>query len=50
MGVVNYVRNFLNCSYIDRNSDKINLDKITLIYKYGSSKAKKIAVDEKLKM
>ena len=45
-----YVRDFLNCSTIDRSSDKIQMDKIMFIYKYGSKKAKKIAVDEKLKM
>ena len=45
-----YIRDFLNCSIIDRNSNEINLDKIMFIYKYGSKKAKQIAVDEKLKM
>ena len=45
-----YVRDFLNCSMIDRNSSNIQMDKILFIYKYGSKKAKKIAVDEKLKM
>ena len=45
-----YIRDFLNCSIIDRNSKEINLDKIMFIYKYGSKKAKQIAVDEKLKM
>ena len=45
-----YVRDFLNCSIIDRNSEKFKIDKIIFIYKYGSKKAKKIAVDEKLKM
>ena len=44
-----YVRDFLNCSLIDRNGE-INIDKIIFIHKYGSKKAKKIAVDEKLKM
>ena len=44
-----YVRDFLNCSIIDRNSDVIVLDKIMFIYKYGSKKSKQIAVDEKLK-
>ena len=44
-----YVRDFLKCSCIDRDSDKIDLDKILFIYKYGSKKAKKIAVDEKLR-
>ncbi|MBW4872874.1 MAG: hypothetical protein KZY55_02345, partial [Paeniclostridium sp.] len=45
-----YVRDFLNCSIIDRNSDTMRMDKMMFIYKYGSKKAKKIAVDEKLKM
>ena len=45
-----YVRDFLNCSVIDKESDVIAIDKIMFIYKYGSKKAKKIAVDEKLKM
>ena len=45
-----YIRDFLNCGVIDRNSDAIRLDKIMFIYKYGSKKAKKIALDEKLKM
>ena len=45
-----YVRDFLNCSIIDRNSEIIDIDKIMFIYKYGSKKAKGIAVDEKLKM
>ena len=45
-----YVRDFLNCSIIDRNSSNIQMDKIIFIHKYGSKKAKKIAVDEKLKM
>ena len=45
-----YVRDFLSCSIIDRNSSSIKMDKIMFIYKYGSKKAKKIAVDEKLKM
>ena len=44
-----YIRDFINCSVIDRNSDKIKIDKIMFIYKYGSKKAKKIAVDERLK-
>ena len=45
-----YVRDFLNCSYIKQNSDLMSMNKIMFIYKYGSKKAKKIAVDEKLKM
>ena len=45
-----YVRDFLNCSIIDRNSDTMQMDKVMFIYKYGSKKAKRIAVDEKLKM
>ena len=45
-----YVRDFLNCSIIDRNSEIIDIDKIMFKYKYGSKKTKRIAVDEKLKM
>ncbi len=45
-----YVRDFLNCNVIDRNSDTFAMDKILFIHKYGSKKAKKIAVDEKLKI
>ena len=45
-----YVRDLLNCSIIDRNSKNFEIDKIMFIYKYGSKKARKIAVDEKLKM
>lgn len=45
-----YVRDFLNCNIIDRNSENFKMDKIMFIYKYGSKTAKKIAVDEKLKM
>ena len=45
-----YVRDFINCTVIDRNSDKIKIDKIMFIYKYGSKKAKKIALDERLKL
>ncbi len=45
-----YVRDYLNCSNIDKNSDIMPIDKIMFIYKYGSKKAKKIAVDQKLKM
>ena len=45
-----YIRDFLNCSVIDRNSESIPIDKIMFIYKYGSKTAKKIAVDEKLKI
>ena len=45
-----YVRDFLKCSCIDRDSDKIHLDKILFIHEYGSKKAKKIAVDEKLRI
>ena len=44
-----YIRDFLNCSIIDKGS-YIDIDKIMFIYKYGSEKAKRIAVDEKLKI
>ena len=45
-----YVRDFLNCSAIDRSSARFPIDKLMFIYQYGSKKAKRIAVDEKLKM
>jgi len=44
-----FVRDYLN-STIDKNSDIMLMDKMMFIYKYGSKKAKKIAVDEKLKL
>ena len=45
-----YIRDFINCTLIDKNSEYFNLDKIMFIYQYGSKLAKKIAVDEKLKI
>jgi hypothetical protein len=45
-----YVRDFLNCSAIDKHSDRFPLDKLMFIYQHGSKQAKRIAVDEKLKM
>ena len=45
-----YIRDLLRCSIIDRNSETFTLDKVMFIYKYGSKKAKKIAVDEKLRL
>jgi hypothetical protein len=44
-----YVRDFINYNSID-HTDLKDMDKILFIYKYGSKMAKKIAVDEKLKM
>jgi hypothetical protein len=44
-----YIRDFLNYSTIE-NSAIMQMDKLLLIQNYGSKKAKKIAVDEKLKM
>lgn len=44
-----YVRDFLNCSSIHKNSDLLPMDTLMFIDTYGSKKAKKIAVDEKLK-
>lgn len=46
----NKIIEFLKCSSIDRNSNTMTIDKIMFIYKYGSKKAKKIAIDEKLKI
>ena len=45
-----YIRDLLNCSVIDRNNPEMPIDKLMLIYKYGSKKAKRVAVDEKLKL
>ncbi|MPN02373.1 hypothetical protein SDC9_149589 [bioreactor metagenome] len=45
-----YVRDYLNCTTIDKNSDMIPMDKLMFLDQYGSKKAKKIAVDEKLKI
>ena len=45
-----YVRDYLNYSGIDKDSDLLSMDRILFIYQYGSKKAKKIAVDEKLKI
>ena len=45
-----YIRDFINCTLIDKNSEYFNMDKIMFIYQYGSKLAKKIAVDEKLKI
>ena len=45
-----YVRDFLNCGALGENIDMMPLDKLMFIHKYGSKKAKKIAVDEKLKI
>ena len=44
-----YVRDFLNCQTLDKYSQAQGLDKLLLIRKYGSKKAKQIAVDEMLK-
>ena len=43
-----YVRDFLNCSTIERH--EMLRDKVLFIQRYGSKKTKKIAVDERLKM
>ena len=44
-----YVRDFLNCSCIDKHSERFPLDKLMFLYRYGSRQAKRIAIDEKLK-
>ncbi|MDF2951423.1 MAG: hypothetical protein K0S18_1006, partial [Anaerocolumna sp.] len=44
-----YVRDYLNYHMIDDSEIK-KMDKLKIIYVYGSKKAKKIAVDERLKM
>ena len=45
-----YVRDFLSCNIIDRDSEVLPIDKVMFIYEYGSKRAKKIAVDERLKL
>jgi len=45
-----YVRNFINCESIDKKHNNISMDKIIFIHKYGSRRAKRIAIDEKLKL
>ncbi|MFA9377640.1 MAG: hypothetical protein ACERKZ_12895, partial [Lachnotalea sp.] len=44
-----YIRDFLNYNTIDQSIIN-SIDKMDFIYRYGSKRAKKIAVDEKLKM
>jgi hypothetical protein len=44
-----FVREYLNYNMLD-DSDIKQMDKLRMIHRYGSKKAKKIAVDEKLKM
>ena len=45
-----YVRDFLNYSTIDKKSPIMAIDRLLLIDQYGSRTAKRIAVDEKLKL
>ncbi|MGL4798600.1 MAG: hypothetical protein ACRCWY_04235 [Cellulosilyticaceae bacterium] len=45
-----YIRDLLNCKTLDVKSSIMPIDKMQLIYQYGSKQAKKIAVDERLKM
>ncbi len=45
-----YVRNFINCESINKKYNNISMDKIVFIHKYGSSRAKRVAIDEKLKI
>lgn len=45
-----YVRDFMRCSSISESNENFSMDKVMFIYKYGSHKAKKIAVDEKLRI
>ena len=44
-----FVRDYLNFHTID-HSNMSDMDKVNFIYKFGSKKAKRITVDEKLKM
>ena len=44
-----YIRDFLNYNTIENNIMN-DVDKIMFLYTYGSKKAKKIAVDERLKL
>jgi hypothetical protein len=45
-----YVRDFINCSAIDKNNETMPIDKLMLVYQYGSDAAKRITVDEKLRI
>ena len=45
-----YVRDFLNYSTIDKKSPIMAIDRLRLLDQYGSRTAKRIAVDEKLKL
>jgi hypothetical protein len=44
-----YVRDFINYSAIDGTVNLKPLEKLSLVYTYGSRRAKQITVDEKLK-
>ena len=44
-----YVRDFIRCSAIDAKIGTFKIDKIALVDRYGSKKAKKVTVDEKLR-
>ena len=44
-----FVRNFITSTAIDQAVDLRPVDKLMLVYEKGSKKAKRIAVDEKLK-
>jgi hypothetical protein len=44
-----YIRDFITCTDIERNYHEMAIDKLMFVYQYGSKKAKKITVDEKLK-
>ena len=44
-----YVLSFVRCGEIEPTSQAFPLDKLGLVYKYGSWRAKQITVDEKLK-
>ena len=45
-----YVRDFLNCGVLWGTIDMMPPDRLMFIHTFGSKKAKKIAVDEKLKI
>lgn len=45
-----YVRDFITCNRIETDYDWRQVDKLRIIHEYGSRRAKRIAVDEKLKI
>ena len=44
-----YIRNFMNCRSLNQIYHWTPVDKLHLVYQYGSKRAKRIAVDERLR-